>query len=231
MLKKTLSHLILAAAIGAAAAWTLRPESEVQAAAAGGSLVGQVSITKDGDPVQNRSQLVVYLEGVPGALPDTSKMVFQVRQKNKQFTPSMTVALKGSTVEFPNDDKIFHNVFSLSRTARFDLGLYKSGASKSVKMRRSGVIDVYCNIHPEMVSKILVLETKYYAVTDRAGRFSLKGVPAGDYGVVVWQAVGKKYTGRVSIKPGAVQTLNVSLERGEAKGHKRKDGTPYGRYE
>ena len=86
--------------------------------------------------------------------------------------------------DVPTDDKIFHNVFSLSRTARFDLGLYKSGESKAVKMKRVGEVDVYCNIHPEMVSKILVLDTRYYAVTDRNGRFSIDGVPPGEYGVV-----------------------------------------------
>jgi len=221
---------VLSVLLGSAS-WLARTGREVQAAPALGSVAGAVSITKDGEAVGDRSNVVVYLSGVPGALPDTSNMVVQVRQQNKQFTPGMVVALQGSTVEFPNDDKIFHNVFSLSRTARFDLGLYKSGASKSVKMRRTGVVDVYCNIHPEMVSKILVLDTKYYAVTDKAGRFSIAGVPPGEYKVTAWQALGTEYQGSVRIQAGKAGTLNLSLKRGEQQGHKRKDGTPYGRYE
>ena len=66
--------------------------------------------------------------------------------------------MKGTTIDFPNEDKIFHNVFSVSRPARFDLGLYKSGTAKSVEMKRAGIVDVYCNIHPEMIAKVKVLD-------------------------------------------------------------------------
>jgi plastocyanin len=201
-------------------------------ASAGTELKGRVVITKDGKPKSDHSSVVVHLRGVPDSLPDTSKLVYRVYQRNKQFTPPVSVALVGSTVEFPNDDNIFHNVFSLSKALRFDLGLYKSGASKSVKAKRPGVIDVYCNIHPQMAAKVVVLDTKYYATTEADGKFRIQGVPPGDYELVAWQPRGKEVTRRVSVGPGGGPDLRIDLvESDQREKHTRKDGTPYGRYE
>lgn len=197
-----------------------------------GSVLGTVTVkNKKGEPVKDRSNVVVYLKGVPNALPDMSKVVHKIRQKDKQFRPRLTVVLKGSTLEFPNDDRIDHNVFSLSRAARFDLGLYRSGKSKSVKVKRTGVIDVYCNIHPQMSAKIVVLDTKYYAITDKRGRFRIDKVPPGKYKIVAWHARGRLWKGKVEISKGGKTTQNISVvQRKKKKRHLRKDGTPYGRY-
>ncbi len=224
-----LGALALVMALGG---WLVHASVELRAAPARGTVAGQVTLTKDGDPQADKSKAVIYLEGVPDALPDTSSMVSHIRQRDQQFSPSLLVTLKGSTVEFPNDDKIFHNVFSLSRTARFDLGLYKSGESKSVKMRRTGVVDVYCNIHPQMVSKILVLDTKYHAVTTANGKYSIDGVPPGEYTLVAWYSDGKERRSKVRIEANKTVQLNLTIEMGETDTtHRRKDGTPYGRYE
>jgi plastocyanin len=189
-------------------------------------------VNSSGEKVSPVERAVLYLKGVPNALPDTSKMVFSVKQKDKQFAPGFIVALKGSTVEFPNEDRIDHNVFSLSKTARFDLGLYRSGNMKSVVMRRSGLIDVYCNIHPEMAAKILVLETKYYAISNPDGSFSIGDVPDGTYDLVAWQPYGEEQTTKVQVTKGKVTQANLTLVRGNVKrSHVRKDGTPYGRYQ
>jgi plastocyanin len=193
---------------------------------------GQVVILKDGKPKSDRSNVVVYLRGVPGALPDSSKLVYRVYQRDKKFSPTVVVALQGSTVEFPNDDNIFHNVFSLSKALRFDLGLYKSGASKSVKARKAGVIDVFCNIHPQMAAKIVVLETKYHAMTEADGKFRIRDVPPGSYELVAWQPRGKEVVQRVTVAAGSKPSLRIELTEGtESEKHLRKDGTPYGRYE
>jgi len=134
-------------------------------------------------------------------------------------------------VEFPNEDKVFHNVFSVSRPARFDLGLYKSGTTKAVTLAEPGVVDVYCNIHPQMVAKIKVLDSGWYALTDRDGSFRIEDVPAGTYPVVAWQAWGDQFRGTVTVKAGELAQVKIDLVAGdEVRRHLRKDGTPYGRY-
>jgi len=112
-----------------------------------GTVKGSVTVSKGGKAKADKTGVIIYLEGVPGT-PPVPKDHAIIRQREKQFDPPLTVVVRGTTVDFPNEDKIFHNVFSVSRPARFDLGLYKSGTMKSVEMKRSGVVDVYCNIHP-----------------------------------------------------------------------------------
>ena len=212
-------------------------ESEAQTAAdsakkpagKGGAVGGSVTILKDGAPKANKSGVVVYIENVPGPLPALIKR--EIRQKNLTFSPGLMVIVKGTTVEFPNDDKVFHNVFSVSKAARFDLGLYKSGTTKAVTFKQAGVVDVYCNIHPQMVAKIKVLDTGYFAVTGADGTFRIKDIPPGTYPIVAWQANGEEYRGEVSVTAGAMVQLSLPLAEGKApKTHLRKDGTPYGRY-
>jgi plastocyanin len=201
-------------------------------AAGGQDVRGRVVVMKDGEAKGTHGGVVVYLKGVPNALPDTSKLVYRIYQRDKQFTPAVSVALLGSSIEFPNDDNIFHNVFSLSKALRFDLGLYKSGASKTVKAKKLGVIDVFCNIHPQMAAKVLVLDTKYYAMTEADGEFKIQGVPPGSYELVAWQRRGKEVSQRVTVGPGSKSELRVEvIESDERERHLRKDGTPYGRYE
>ena len=154
-----------------------------------------------------------------------------IRQREKQFDPPLTVVVRGTTIDFPNEDKIFHNVFSVSRAARFDLGLYKSGSSRSVEMKRSGTIDVYCNIHPEMVAKVKVLDSGFFALTDAQGRFRIDGVPAGTYPLVVWLPSGDEVRSEVTIKArGVAQARPEITAHAKKDTHLRKDGTPYGRY-
>ncbi|MBL0217297.1 MAG: hypothetical protein IPQ07_25890 [Myxococcales bacterium] len=194
-----------------------------------GDVKGTITIKAGGSAKKDRKGVVVYLENVPGTPPKAKNAT--IKQREKQFDPPFTIVVKGTTVDFPNEDKIFHNVFSVSRPARFDLGLYKSGTMKSVEMKRPGVVDVYCNIHPDMVAKVKVLDNAFYTITGPDGAFHIEGVPAGEYPIVAWLPSGGEATGKVTVKVGEAATLSLEvIETATKTTHTRKDGTPYGRY-
>ncbi len=192
-----------------------------------GQVTGKVTVFKDGKPKSDHSHVVVYLEGVKDAPKPKPGPTAVIRQKDIAFEPAINVVVVGTTIEFPNEDKVFHNVFSVSEPAKFDLGLYRSGDKKSVTFKKPGVIDVYCNIHPEMVAKIKVLDTALYAVTDKNGAFTLSGVPDGKHRIVAWQAYGEEVSGEAT---AGGPSIELRLDEGTKKRHLRKDGTPYGRY-
>ena len=195
-----------------------------------GTVKGTVSVTKGGKAKADKAGVIIYLEGVAGT-PPASKDHAVIRQREKQFDPPMTVVVRGTTVDFPNEDKIFHNVFSVSRPARFDLGLYKSGTMKSVEMKRAGVVDVYCNIHPDMIAKVKVLENAYYTITGKDGTFKIENVPAGEYPIVAWLQTGDEAKGTVKVTAGGSAEVKLEVsEVAKKETHTRKDGTPYGRY-
>ncbi len=203
--------------------------AETRSAADLGTVEGKIRVVKNGKPRADHRNVVIYLEGIPAAAVDRKHAI---RQRNLQFDPRVSVVVKGTTVDFPNEDKVFHNVFSTSRSARFDLGLYRSGASKAVQFKRDGVVDVFCNIHPEMWSRVLVVPTTLFAATDASGKFRIDGVPAGTHPIVAWHPNGAKVSGKVTIERGKAATVTFDVDEGERpKQHLRKDGTPYGRYE
>jgi len=111
---------------------------------------------------------------------------FEILQEDKQFLPRVQALPVGSTVDFPNLDPFFHNVFSLFEGKRFDLGLYEAGTSRSAQFDRPGISYIFCNIHPDMVAVIVAVETDLFGLTDTSGRFRIDGVPAGDYQLHVW---------------------------------------------
>ncbi len=190
-----------------------------------GDVTGKVTVKGS----KQTKGVVVYLENVPGTPPKAKNAT--IRQREKQFDPPLTIVVKGTTIDFPNEDRIFHNVFSVSRPARFDLGLYKSGSQKSVEMKRAGVVDVYCNIHPDMVARVKVLDNAFYTVTDASGVFRVEGVPAGEYPIVAWLPSGGEASGKVTIAAGGAATVNLEITAvATSSTHTRKDGTPYGRY-
>ena len=111
---------------------------------------------------------------------------FILTQKNKEFLPHLMVIPVGSTVQFPNQDPYFHNVFSLFNGRRFDLGLYEAGTTRSVRFSREGVSYVFCNIHPEMSAVVLALSTPYFAVVEKQESTAIHDVPPGQYRLHVW---------------------------------------------
>jgi plastocyanin len=136
-------------------------------------------------PEQRRS--VVYLESAPSlAFPDIEPQRATLDQRNETFVPHVLAITVGTTVDFPNSDRIYHNVFSLSGAKRFDLGRYAAGRSRSVRFDRPGIVRVFCEIHSHMSAFILVFNHRYFAVTGADGRYQISRVPPGRYTLVAW---------------------------------------------
>ena len=156
----------------------------------------------------------------------------QLAQKNKQFVPHLLVVQTGSVVDFPNLDPFFHNVFSLFNGKRFDLGLYESGSSRSVRFDRSGVSYIFCNIHPEMSAVVVTVPTPYYAMSSPAGSLVIHDVAPGNYMMHVW-AMGNSDASlasmgrRITVPAGGLDLGTVALEESGLGPHKNKFGEDY----
>ncbi len=155
--------------------------------AGGGNYSSKALKTAERIHYEEMRDFVVYIKGpVVGA--KLVRPLEEVRQKNATFVPHVLPIMIGTKVEFPNDDNIFHNVFSKSDARPFDLGLYKKGdPPHQVTFTNLGEVDVFCSIHARMSCVILVLENPYFAVTDSHGRFTIANVPPGTYTLVAWQ--------------------------------------------
>lgn len=154
---------------------------------------------------------VVYLEsetfkGQTFVTPTTHPVV---DQKDLAFHPQVLPILAGTTVDFPNRDLLFHNVFSYSQPKEFDLGRYPTGASKSVRFDRPGVVRVYCDIHSHMNATILILENPYFVVPDDQGLYSIRNVPSGTYAVKFWY--GRELAGSQSVTVKGGDAVNVNF--------------------
>lgn len=143
---------------------------------------------------------LVYLETAPrGAFDDREPARATMDQRDETFMPHLLAVMVGTVVDFPNSDRTYHNVFSLSRAQRFDLGRYAAGRSKSVRMDRPGVVRVFCDIHSHMSAFIVVFNHPFFNVTQTDGRFSLPGVPAGTYTLVGWYEGEARTTRSVTV--------------------------------
>jgi plastocyanin len=130
---------------------------------------------------------VVYLETAPSrAFPDAEPQRATMDQRNETFVPHVLAITVGTTVDFPNSDKTYHNVVSLRGPRPFDLGRYAAGRSRSVRFDRPGIVRVFCEIHSHMSAFILVFNHRYFAVTSADGRYQISGVPPGRYTLLAW---------------------------------------------
>jgi plastocyanin len=135
-------------------------------------------------PASERRHVVVYLKDAPPA--PSAPITVTIRQKDENFIPRVVAVPVGSVVAFPNDDPIYHNVFSLSRARPFNLGRYPRGKSKSQRFDRPGVVKVFCDIHSHMSATVMVFNHPWFAVPDDKGNYELSGVPAGEREIVAW---------------------------------------------
>jgi plastocyanin len=164
---------------------------------------------------------------------DPSRNV-QLVQRSKTFEPHLLVVPVGTVVQFPNKDPFFHNVFSLFDGKRFDLGLYEAGSSKPLRFDRPGVSFLFCNIHPEMSAIVVVVQTPYFAKSDRGGHISIAGVPDGRYRLRVWYERSapedlRKLDRAVEISSGsrALGDIHVLEDPNATLAHKNKYGQDY----
>jgi plastocyanin len=187
-----------------------------------GTVRGKVEVPS-GEPVA-----YVYVENIRGpAVRETKK----IEQLNKQFVPPWAVVQRGTTLQFPNLDNIYHNVFSLSTGNTFDLGLYNSAnEAKSHTFEEPGAVDIYCNIHPQMSASVLVVPNRFFARVNRDGTFEIPGVPSGKRKVVAWAPNSRFVADWVDLPSGGAAEIALKLEP-KSSGHKNKQGRPYGSYE
>lgn len=188
---ESLAAVALAASVCFVQAQDRIPSDRVSAPTSGVDVSGQVRLVEgtSGKTTRDRSGVVVWLEPADGVRPTglvASRTVYRMVQHNKQFEPHLLVVPLGSIVAFPNLDPWFHNVFSLYRGKRFDLGLYEAGSQKAVRFDRPGASYIFCNIHPEMMAVVLAVDTPFYTVSNRSGNWSIANVPPGRYKLHVW---------------------------------------------
>jgi plastocyanin len=198
------------------------------APALAGNVNGRVELVqKGGRRANDLSDVVVYLEGVK-ARPRTTRATMAM--KGKAFLPRVAVVPVGSTVDFPNEDPIFHNVFSVSGENRFDLDLYKRPKSASWTFQAPGLVRVYCNIHPQMSGVVIVRDNAHFTRASADGAFTLEGVPAGRYTIKAWHERAGEVGQTVTVPGEGEARAELLLDASSYKrvAHKRKDGSSYG---
>jgi plastocyanin len=188
-----------------------------------GTVRGKVNVPK-GEPIA-----YAYVENV-FAPPVRGKTVV-IDQRNKSFVPSWAVVRRGTTIEFPNHDNIYHNVFSHASGNSFDLGLYNSAEpAKAHSFQSPGAADIYCNIHPTMAASVLVVPNDLFAKVQKNGSFVIKNVPSGQRKIVAWSPGTRLSTLWVDLTGGGTADVELTLED-KSRVHKNKEGRAYGAYQ
>jgi plastocyanin len=201
ILKKSLSFAVCAVvfaffAAGAQVAWAQQ---------SGGVIKGMVK-----SPWVAKYEALVYVDQVAGQFAPPKDKPF-VSQKGLVFEPHILGVVRGTTVDFTNDDTVAHNVSSPPGSATvFNLGLYGQGVTKTVTFDNLGEVPLLCSVHPEMSAFVIVLQNPYFALTDKAGNFEIKNVPPGTYQLKVWNEKLQGASQSVVVEPG--KTVSVEFK-------------------
>jgi plastocyanin len=166
-------------------AWPLLPAAAEDGPS--GAVSGRVRVAVEGTRIADAGPIVAYLQPLAGTpAPATPRSVPKIHQKDARFSPQFLAISAGQSVAMPNDDAIYHNVFSYSTPNDFDLGLYPAGESRTVTFRHAGVVRTYCSIHESMSGTIFVAPTPYFAVIRPSGDFEIRDVMPGRYKLTTW---------------------------------------------
>lgn len=202
------------------------PAPAAAPAAERASLAG--TITLSGPYARAGGRGVALLSPVRGKLTPRPRRA-RMDQLDRDFVPRVLTVPVGSTVTFPNRDPVFHNVFSLSETKRFDLGVFRQGESRDVVFDRPGVVQVLCNLHASMSAYIVVHQEPYATIADRGGRFLLRDLPPGRYRLLVWHERASEAVRReIDLTPGVNRvSLGVNADQAPTV-PPNKEGKPRG---
>jgi len=217
-------NIVLLAVAVAGLAMTLETEPSAQG---NGSVRGRVSIgipvtAKRATSTYSRSvqtvalapeseirHVVVYVKDAPRTA--APPMRAEIRQRNENFVPHVVAVTAGSTVDFPNDDPIYHNVFSLSRTKTFDLGRFPQGKSRGEVFDKPGVVKVFCQIHSHMSATVMVFDHPWFAIPAQEGTFELANVPPGMHQITAFHERLGDTTQQLQVEPGRAATVDFVL--------------------
>jgi len=194
----------------------------------GPARAGNISGTVTAQGLRTPSNILVYVVNGPTVATDLSKTKFIMDQRNLTFIPHILPILAGSPVQFPNNDSVNHNVFSLSRTKNFNLGSYKQGESKTVVFDKPGIVEVRCDVHAEMLAYIMVMKSPFWAITDDAGRFrmpdpeslqqngltGIRDIPAGSYVINTWHEKLASRKKTVAVPKTGEVSVHLDITRG-----------------
>jgi plastocyanin len=213
-----------------AALVSVLPPRAILRGARNGAIAGRVELRRAASPAERRPTVadhgtpaaaldisdrlksVVYLDSAPrGAFEQVETPRAVMDQRGERFVPHVLAITTGTIVDFPNSDRIYHNVFSLSKTRQFDLGRYAVGHSKPVRFDRAGVVRVFCDIHSHMNAFILVFSHPFYSLTDNDGRYRIDNVPPGSYNVIAWNEGVSSEARPVIVPDGGVGELDFTL--------------------
>jgi plastocyanin len=207
---------------------------------AASTVVGRIDLTVTAGHARDKNQAdqsgtVIWLEPRSNdSREDVKGRRFKILQKDKRFTPHVLAIPIGSTVDFPNEDPIFHNAFSNYDGQIFDIGLYPPGTSRTITFRRPGIVRVFCNIHATMSAVIVVLDTPYYAVTNGDGAYRIENVPSGIYRLHLFHERANEQALRdltrdvtVSQLIEEIQPIHITQTGYLAVTHLNKYGKPY----
>jgi plastocyanin len=200
---------LLAASAASAAGAPAHAQGEAESKAERGTVRGSVTLTRAAGTPRGRSRILVYLVGFTEPPPDETA---EILQRNKEFSPNLLGVTVGQKVSFPNGDPFYHNVFSPSPVRKFDLGQYRPGETRARGFPKPGVVDVYCNIHPQMSATILVLPNRRFATARPDGSYAIDGVPPGKWTIYAYTRRADKPVGKeVVVTAGRETTVDFQV--------------------